>query len=172
MPSANTLKAIAGFFVTMIQRYTRLPLASRRLEGICNFLKIDDTITTAGQPTEEQLPLIQAAGYGSVINLAPHDSANALRDERAAVEALGMCYVYIPVDFKHPSKSDFEKFCAAMRTADGKPVFVHCAANMRVSAFVYRYRRQIRGEDRELAERDLQRIWEPSGVWKTFVGDA
>src|SRR5215204_6117929 len=99
MPSANTMKTIAGFFITMIQRYTRLPLASKRLEGICNFLKIDGTIATAGQPTEEQLPLIHAAGYGSVINLAPHDSANALRDERAVVEALGMRYAYIPVDF-------------------------------------------------------------------------
>lgn len=35
-------------------------------------------------------------------------------------------------------------------------VWVHCAANMRVSAFIYRYRCTVLGEDRDTAARDLQ----------------
>jgi uncharacterized protein (TIGR01244 family) len=171
MLSTNTLKTIAGYFLTLVERYTKLPLASRRLVGICNFLKIDDTITTAGQPTAAQLELVKDAGYRAVINLAPQATANALPDERAAVEALGMTYIHIPVDFQRPGESDFERFCDAMREVGGSPVFVHCAANMRVSAFVYRYRWQIRGDDRQRAAQDLHRIWEPAGVWKAFVGD-
>jgi hypothetical protein len=40
---------------------------------------------------------------------------------------------------------------------------------MRVSAFVYKYRREILGESDVTALKDLHRVWEPSGVWKSFV---
>jgi hypothetical protein len=51
----------------------------------------------------------------------------------------------------------------------GSDVWVHCAANMRVSAFVYRYRREILAESDAAALKDLHRVWEPFGVWKSFV---
>ena len=56
-----------------------------------------------------------------------------------------------------------------MAEAESEPVWVHCAANMRVSAFMYRYRRDVLGQDPKVLEGDLHRIWEPFGVWKAFV---
>jgi hypothetical protein len=40
-----------------------------------------------------------------------------------------------------PTDTEFEQFKDAMAKLNGKKIWVHCAANMRVSAFIYRYRR-------------------------------
>ena len=50
------------------------------------------------------------------------------------------------------------------------PVHVHCIANYRVSAFFYRYRRDVRGMDETQARAEMEQIWRPEGVWATFVG--
>ena len=73
------------------------------------------------------------------------------------------------MDFQHPTDEDFKRFCQEMERVGPEPVWVHCAANMRVSAFVYRYRRDVLGEDPRALEGDLHRIWEPFGVWKDFI---
>ena len=48
-------------------------------------------------------------------------------------------------------------------------VWLHCAANMRVSAFVYCYRCAVLKQDPELAKKDLSKVWEPIAVWKKFI---
>src|SRR5690606_5687159 len=131
---SNTLRALCGYYRSVWQRYSPLHKRKPTLDGICNYLKIDDTLTTSGQPTEAELQLIGDAGFNTVINLAPHTAANALPDERAVVERMGLDYVHIPVDFKNPTDADFEKFCEAMQARNNAAVLVHCAANMRVSA--------------------------------------
>ena len=80
-----------------------------------------------------------------------------------------MHYTHIPVDFQNPTEQDFEQFCGVMKEIGDAPVMVHCAANMRVSAFVYRYRCEVLGEEPDKAIVDMQKIWEPFGVWKKFV---
>ena len=47
-------------------------------------------------------------------------------------------------------------------------VFVHCAANMRVSALMYAYR-VARGMPRSEAAADLARIWEPNATWARYI---
>src|SRR5579859_6067710 len=106
-----------------------------RLAEIYQFRRIDEQIGTAGQPTEEQFPAIRSAGYEAVINLALPTSDNAVPNEGALVTGLGMAYVHLPVNFQSPQARDFQTFCGVMDSLQGRPVFVHCAANMRVSAF-------------------------------------
>ncbi len=81
----------------------------------------------------------------------------------------GAQYVHLPVDFKDPKEADFRKFVEALHEAKDRKVWVHCAANMRVSAFTYRYRVSELGEDEATAKQDLHRIWQPFGVWSEFV---
>jgi hypothetical protein len=73
------------------------------------------------------------------------------------------------VDFKAPSPRDFQAFSRVMDAFAGRPVFVHCAANMRVSAFVFLYRVLRQGVAIADAERDLHAIWQPDEVWSEFV---
>jgi uncharacterized protein (TIGR01244 family) len=138
-------------------------------ETIYHWYRLDDRITTSGQPTETELADIAALGVRCVINLGLHSHEKALRDEAATVHALGMTYVHIPVDFQNPTERDFDTFCTALNKASDSPVHVHCIANYRVSAFVYRYRRTILGMDEARARADLGRVWQPDPVWKEFI---
>ena len=170
MPSpVNTFRTVLGYLATLITRYTPLDLSRRSLDGIFNFFPISESIITSGQPTEVQLRLVRDAGYQNVINLAPHEAENALVDEAGTLASLGVEYTHIPVDFAKPTEEDFERFCEAMARIGSEPVLVHCAANMRVSAFLFRYRRDVLGEDSEQLRTDLNQLWEPFGVWKSFI---
>ncbi|MBW4474161.1 MAG: protein tyrosine phosphatase family protein [Stenomitos rutilans HA7619-LM2] len=139
------------------------------IAAIPNFLQISETVATAGQPTEAQIAAIQAAGYRVVINLALPSSTNALPHEQALVEAQGMIYVHIPVLWEAPALADVEQFFSTMQAHAEQPRFVHCAKNMRVSAFMYLYRRLYEGVDEMIARRDLQSIWIPNDRWQAFI---
>lgn len=139
--------------------------------AILNWRRLSPTLTSSGQPSEAQLAEIAALGIDEVVNLGPHEHAKALPDEAASVMALGMRYTYIPVDFAAPTGDDYAAFVAAMREAEaaGRTVHVHCIVNARVSAFLYRYRRDAIGETAARAE--LESVWQPAGVWAAFIGD-
>lgn len=141
------------------------------LPDIFNWQRIDDRITTSGQPSEEQLGAIRALGVTHIINLGLHTHARALPDEGRSVQALGMEYIHIPVDFENPTDDDLARFCVHMRELDGQTIHVHCIANLRVSVFLFRYRRdELRVGERE-ARDDMERIWRPGGVWAILSGD-
>jgi protein tyrosine phosphatase (PTP) superfamily phosphohydrolase (DUF442 family) len=138
---------------------------------IYNFRAVGDKLGTAGQPTHDQLRTVSEAGFKTVINLALPTSDNALANEGSIVTGLGMAYIHIPVDFKAPTSQDFRAFCRAMEAFEDRPLFVHCAANMRVSAFVYLYRVLRKGVAPAEAERDLHAIWQPDEIWSRFIQD-
>lgn len=139
-------------------------------DDIPAWLRLDHQLTTSGQPSEEQLGRIAALGICHVVNLALHTHPQALPDEGASVAALGMSYTHIPVAFDNPTEQDFTRFCAAMASFGNDPVHVHCIINARVSAFLFRYRRDVLGIDPAQARAALTMIWEPDGVWAAFVG--
>ena len=139
-------------------------------ETIYNWRRLDDRITTSGQPTESQLAEIHALGVRHVINLGLHSHEKALPDEAASVSRLGMAYIHIPVDFQNPTDRDFDQFCSVMKQLGEAPLHVHCIANYRVSAFFYRYRRDVLGMNETEARADMEEVWKPEGVWAAFVG--
>jgi len=138
------------------------------LDRIRNFLRIDDRLASSGMPQPDDFAALRQAGFDVVINLALPTSDNALPNEGELVSAQGMTYVHIPVKFDAPQPADFERFTRVMDACAGQQVFVHCAANMRVSAFVFLHRLR-HGEDRGAVESDLTKIWKPDGVWREFV---
>jgi protein tyrosine phosphatase (PTP) superfamily phosphohydrolase (DUF442 family) len=140
------------------------------LSEIYNFRQAAPDLATSGQPKEKQLAEIAAAGYTVVINLALHDDPRyALPDETRSVESLGMSYVHIPVAFDNPTDSDLAAFCDAMERHRGARIWVHCAANMRVTAFVGLYRTLREGWDRARAFELMDGVWKPNAVWSGFI---
>lgn len=168
----NTLTTIFGFLGTLVTKHTPLKLSKNTLEGIYNYHPIDDMITTSGQPSEQQFRLIKDAGYNYVINLAPHNSENSLNDETELLKQLKIKYIHIPVDFKNPTSEDFDKFVKSVSKLTSEKVWIHCAANMRVSAFIYKYQRDVIKDNLSKAKADLAAIWEPYGVWKDFIDES
>jgi len=139
------------------------------LQAITSFLPLSDDIATAGQPRAEQFADIGAAGYDLVVNLAMETSTAFLANERELVEEAGMRYIALPVEWEAPSKADFQQFAEILEANKSSKVFVHCALNMRVSAFMYLYRILHEGVEEYDAARDLHRIWVPNAVWASFI---
>jgi protein tyrosine phosphatase (PTP) superfamily phosphohydrolase (DUF442 family) len=138
------------------------------LNRIRNFLQLDERLATSGMPRPEDFDVMGQSGFEVVINLAMPTSDHAMANEGDLVTRAGMTYIHIPVNFEAPRTEDFARFAAIMDTLNERRVFVHCAANMRVSAFLFLHRVR-RGTSRAEAEQDLKRIWHPDGVWREFI---
>ncbi len=139
------------------------------LAEIFNFLQISDNLATSGQPTSVQFQSIADCGYETVINLALPTSDGAISNEAEIVESLGMEYIAIPIVWDNPTMDDLEQFLQAMDKRQNQKIFVHCAKNMRVSAFVYLYRRLRLNCEHEQAIADLHKLWLPNEVWQKFI---
>ncbi len=167
--SWNLARTLWGYVASLLGKYTGLRRGSSGLEDIFNYLRISERIATSGQPTEAQFRTIREAGFARVVNLAPADAENSLADEPQRWAALGVEYIHLPVDFSRPTERDYRRFVAAMQRRQDEPIWIHCAVNARVSAFMYRYRTEVQGVDTDTARRDMLRIWEPFGVWRKFI---
>lgn len=144
------------------------------VDQIYNARKVDDRLTTSGQPTEDQLRAAAAAGFDTVINLAPHDGESALPDEPGLVNELGMAYHHLPVVFANPTERDFAAFDQLMvELPPDSRMLLHCAANFRVSAFYGLYAMKRLGWSVEQAEAFRAPIWNDSDypAWEAFISE-
>lgn len=101
-------------------------------------IKINDSITSASQPTEEEIKKLPQKGFKSVVNLRGSGEENqplSPKDEGELVQKLGMKYLNIPVSMKEGIKPElvdgFRKEIALLPA----PVFVHCYTGKRAGAF-------------------------------------
>jgi uncharacterized protein (TIGR02246 family) len=142
------------------------------IKGIRNFYCIDENLCTGGQPSKEQLAAVRDAGFEVVINLALHDDpVGSLPGEPGHAASLGMEYIHIPVRLSSPTRQDLEAFFRAMTQCAGRKVFLHCALNKRVSAFLGLYRAIELKQPTDEAFRLMHRIWKPDAVWKAFIAE-
>jgi protein tyrosine phosphatase (PTP) superfamily phosphohydrolase (DUF442 family) len=141
------------------------------LDEIKNFATVNDQIGTAGQPSEGELRDVAADGYAAVINLGLLNPEYCLPDEAGLAASLGLAYRHLPVSFDAPALADFDAFVAAMDAWADRRVFVHCAANFRVSAFMAVYGELRLGWTRAQADQHARSQWEPNRVWQKFIAD-
>jgi protein tyrosine phosphatase (PTP) superfamily phosphohydrolase (DUF442 family) len=139
------------------------------LANIYNMLSLTDNLGTSGQPTSEQLAAIKEAGYEVVINLATGTTPRDLPNEADVVAAQGMEYIHIPVVWGNPTEADLARFFETMDATQDKKRFVHCIANMRVSAFMFLYRVLRQGMPLEAARATMSQIWQPNPIWQKFI---
>lgn len=142
------------------------------LNEIKNFSRINDSLATAGQPSEEQIRAIAANRYSVVINLGLIDPRYCLDDEAGLVRSLGMAYHHIPVDFEAPDQVDLVRFFEIMNDYPDQKVFVHCAANYRVSVFVALFGQKEWNWPVSEADEHIRRIWNPDVVWTSFIEES
>ena len=130
-----------------------------------NHVQATAGLATSGVVPAEEFERIAEAGYRTVINLLPDESQYALQREESVVASHGMAYVHIPVSFDAPTIENFDEFRAAMDAHATSPVWVHCAANMRVSVFVALYGQLELGWSTDRAKNLIEEIWEPTAPW-------
>ena len=137
-----------------------------------NTHEVFDWLWSSGQLSARDIDELPGLGVEAVVNLALPTSSNALTGEAERVTGHGMTYVHIPVVWERPELGQLEQFFGALQALRGRKVWVHCAMNMRVSAFLYLYRRLHLGEDHETAMHPMRTVWIPNETWQAFIEQA
>lgn len=139
------------------------------MNKILNYIKINELISTSGQPKIEQFELIANEGFEVVINLALCNASNAIENEDKVVTSLGMSYFHIPVDFENPKKSDLKLFINTLQALGANKVWVHCAKNYRVTAFMYVYHKYVLRTPFEEINLSMFDLWSPDKKWQELM---
>lgn len=139
------------------------------MEKILNYIKIDDNISTSGQPKVEEFKKIKDAGFTVVINLALHNASNAIENEDVVVTDLKMAYFHIPVDFENPTLEQVKLFLSVLSSLENEKVWVHCALNYRVTAFMYLYHKHILNTPFDDINLSMFEQWSPSAKWQELM---
>lgn len=139
------------------------------MNKILNHIKINELISTSGQLKIEEFELIANEGFEVVINLAVPTTSNSLENEDKIVASLNMSYIHIPVNFENPKISDLKLFLNILQSLGANKVWIHCAKNYRVSAFMYVYHKYILNTPFEEIDLTIFDIWKPSLIWQELM---
>jgi protein tyrosine phosphatase (PTP) superfamily phosphohydrolase (DUF442 family) len=134
-----------------------------------NTYQVFDWLWTSGQLSERDIASLPTFGIEAVVNIALPTSSNALPGEAELVTRLGLTYVQIPVEWERPKAEQFAQFVGVLNAFSGRKIWVHCAKNMRVSAFIYLYRKHVLGEHDEQASFPMRAVWIPNEIWQAFI---
>lgn len=101
------------------------------------YSRIDDGFYVSGQIAPQDLPEIAALGVRTIINNRPDGEGGpeqpSAQDVRAAAEAEGLAYHYLPMTPQTLSPDLLEFFRGAVEGSEG-PVLAHCKSGGRSAA--------------------------------------
>jgi uncharacterized protein (TIGR01244 family) len=121
------------------------------LATLPNHIALDAGTHVSGQPSEEALTKLGAAGVRTVIDLRPDQETPAL-DERAVVGKTGVQYRSLPIsgraDLTHENVATFDRMLNESRPG---PVLLHCSSGNRVGAMMALRARWMQGKTAEEA---------------------
>ena len=121
------------------------------------FLQVTPQFCTGGQPRMEHFARLKQEGVKTVLNLR-QPSEHRADEERQTVEAAGLKYFNIPVNYQQPSDASVDEFLKITDDAANRPMFIHCTAAIRVGAF-WMIRRVLRdGMTIEAALEEARRV--------------
>lgn len=140
---------------------------------IKNFGQMDERYFRGGQPLPGDYQSLKDLGVNTVIDLR-NDPTDY---EKAAVEALGMKYVNIPMSgWKYPKDGHIEQFLKVMNDPATGVVYAHCKAGKHrtgITGAVYRFEKY--GWDYDKAYKEMKNYnfswWIVHGRLQDFVVD-
>lgn len=126
--------------------------------NVPRFHQVAPGIYRGGQPKAEGFEWLKRQGVKTIINLRME------HDERREIEALGLNYVYIPMDARDEvPMSTLRMFLDTLSDPDRQPVFVHCQRGADRTGFmvgVYRVAREGWSAKKAYSEaRDIGMRW-------------
>jgi tyrosine-protein phosphatase SIW14 len=96
----------------------------QKLAGVRNFGEVTPTLYRGGQPSESGFRELAKLGVRVVVNLRPGERQSEA--ERETVASLGMQYVWLPWNCRHPSNQTVAEFLRLVHDKPGTKIFVHC----------------------------------------------
>lgn len=140
---------------------------------IKNFGQMDANYYRGGQPKKDDYQALSALGIKTVVDLRNDPTSY----EKAAVEALGMKYINIPMDdAEYPKTEHIEAFLAVVNDPANGAVFAHCKGGKHragVTGAVYRFTKYGWNYDQVFEEMENYEFHTRWGrkVMKQFVAD-
>ena len=133
---------------------------------------IHPNLMTSALPSAEDFSCMAAKGYEIVISLCQDIDSETLEDEDGLVSRAGMRYIHLPVTFVAPTLKDYELLRDILRSVQDRKVWLHCARNWRVSAFMTIYHIVEMSMSRGEAEEIAHRAWQPDEIWQALIDEA
>jgi protein tyrosine/serine phosphatase len=134
-----------------------------RAPGLDRFAQVDDGLYRGRQPEEEGYKSLKSSGIRSVVDLRSSDS----KDEKEAVEKLGMQFFHIPQSANSVDEENLVRFLKYATDAKNRPVFVHCQQGVdRTGTNVAVYRIIVHGWSKEEALKEMYGLGYNHGLWK------
>jgi len=170
----NMSKIIKLFFPISLSLFCFISLANdvknyseldSRFKTLTNFHFISKDLASSGYLKMKEYKLIKQYGFKHVVNLIPGDQ----KEEKSIVESLGLSYEQIQVDWSEPSLENFEVFTKLMKSYGKDKIYIHCQANYRASTFVFLHRVINLSIEKDVAKKDLLKIWLPNTTWQDFI---
>jgi uncharacterized protein (TIGR01244 family) len=113
---------------------SQAPAGQADAGNIRNFMQVTPEFCTGGQPRVEHFAKLKADGVKAVLNLRQPGEHRA-DEEQEAVKAAGLKYFNIPVNYQNPTDANADEFLRITDDPSNRPMFIHCTAAIRVSAF-------------------------------------
>ena len=142
---------------------------SEGLSDLKNYQVNTPIMVSSGLPNRAHFEALKANGITNVIDLLPGDR----NKESLVMEALGLQYQNIGVEWGNPTLENFDDYAAAMQNfeSEGGITLTHCQLNWRGAVFTYLYRITYLDEVDRVARQDMDAIWTANDVWLTFIKD-
>lgn len=99
--------------------------------GVANACQALPNVVTGGQPTEEQLRALKAAGGAVVLDVRDPMESRPF-DEPAVAKQVGLEYVNVPISPGQTGDEKMERILETLRRNRDRPVFFHCGSGNRV----------------------------------------
>lgn len=117
--------------------------------GIANYKRLHERLAVSGTISPEAMKQLKAMGFRTVVDLRTEAEGTAA--EKAAVEALGLRYVSVPVTAAALSLREVEAVADVLADGAAAPVLLHCASSNRVGG-VYGVVQVLEGKSLSEAE--------------------
>jgi len=132
-------------------------------------VKFTDNIISSDQPTASEYQYWVQQGYAVVINLATSQSENTVVNADHIVDASGGQYIQLPIVWDNVRIEQYQLFEQLMQYLSNSKVWVHCAKNMRASAFVYLFIAKNKPELANEALTIMHSVWTPCKQWQQLI---
>jgi protein tyrosine/serine phosphatase len=126
--------------------------------GLPNLGCINEKFYRGGQPEKDGFQQLQQLGVDIVVNL--REGHEGHKEEKAALESLGIRYVAIPwAGLDYPKNKDVATFLRLLRDNPDKRIFVHCRRGAeRTGVMVAAYRMAFQGWTPEQALEEMEQF--------------
>ncbi len=108
-----------------------MPSPFEASRGVVNACQALPNVVTGGQPSHAHLEALKAAGTSVILDIRPPSEPHGI-DEPAAVQALGMTYVNVPVGGRDLNDATLDRVREVLGANRERTVFFHCVSANRV----------------------------------------